>query len=92
MGKSYIIQLADSRILVIHKLYININKKKGLIDSKSESDSDVGLFYEIRLRPSSDSESDFFKQSRNRIIFLSYYRSRLGLDPDLIVIPSNKTL
>ena len=54
MGKSYIIQLADSRSQVIHKLYINIIKKKGLIDSKSESDLDAGLFYEIRLRPSSD--------------------------------------
>ena len=38
MEKSYIIQLVESRNRVIHKLYININKKKRLIDSKSVSD------------------------------------------------------
>ena len=54
MGKSYIIQLAESRSEVIHKLYVNMNKKKELLDSKSESDSGVGL-YSMR----SDSESDY---------------------------------
>ena len=61
-----------------------MNKKKELIDSKSESDSDVGLFYEIRFRPSSDSESDFLNEVGVGLLFcrsqLGFFSLRIGAD------------